>query len=99
MPQRLEFPAFALEKAYRQLRLAADAAWREHICIGKLIGTIPKIARFDPTFINQRLDAVVRLTNADPQLVGELPLTEVRVCLKRFQHTVMCLGCMSRLVH
>jgi len=99
VPQRLELAAFALEKAHRQLRLPTDALWREHIGIGKLVTSISKIARFDPAFVDQRLDAVIRFTDTDPQFGGELPLTEIWVRFERFQHTEVCLGDKSPLDH
>lgn len=98
-PQRLELAAFVLQKAHCQFRLATDTAWRERIGIGKLIVTISKIACFDPAFVNQRLDAVIRFADTDAQLGGELPLTEGWVRFERFQHTVVRLCAMSSLVH
>ena len=90
--QLFKFPTFVLEKSHSKLPFAANTGRRQHISIAKLLITIPKISCFDPAFVNQRPDAVIRLTDTDAQLRGELPLTEIRVRFERFEHTVVSLG-------
>lgn len=91
-PQLLDFPLngfefsfLAFQKSQNYAGLFFQASWSEQINVGTLVIAAAEITQLDEAFFNQRLEAVIDLTKADPHGLSQFALTEIRVALKQLK--------------
>jgi hypothetical protein len=72
--QQLVFAFLAPQKLHQQVQFFIDSLWGQHIGIGCLVAGILEPGGLDMAFFYQLGQAVIRLSQAEPQITGKIPL-------------------------
>ena len=86
--ERLVFPHLALQELNRDSRLFLDTTGRQQVHVRRLVAAVLEVRRLDPPLVDQALQAVVDLAEAETKLLRNLTLTQLRVRLEEFKQLV-----------
>src|SRR4030095_1295639 len=83
--QLFVFAQLALQEPERDARLLLDAARREVVGVENLVLVAAEVGDLDQSALDQRLEAIVGLAEADAERARDLALTELGIGLEDSQ--------------
>ena len=81
----LVFRDLATQEIHGDDSLLLDASRSQQIGTPELVAAVSKIARLDPTFLDESGEAVIDFTQTDTQLPRKLPLAQMGLCFEQLE--------------
>lgn len=82
------FGQFTVQELHRRLGFCLDASRSEFVYVRRLVVAASKPLDLHPTSVHERLHAIVDLTDAHAQFLGDRPLTGIRIGFQVFEQPV-----------
>ena len=86
--QLVVFGLLPLQESAGDVHLSHQSARRENVDIGEFVVAVLEITSLNPPFFNERFQTVIRLAEADTELVRQLPLRQIRANFKQLENPV-----------